>query len=238
MTITNIINNSLSTSTKDQFIKNLINELNSENENRINHNKKPLDIPYIVSVVDQQIENCKEFIDDITMHTYCINGYDEDCSGGYTNGKIRILIEKPNSEKESEYMVDAYYDYCYYIEFTKDERHWGYCECTSEDKGYNEKYKCCGYGCDWNSPAFRIEKNINLGYCTWEGQERDYWEYKEQFESNEQNINEEVEKFKLEEKKQKIRDRIKELQEEYNKLESEELEKEKYKEFGNLKLVK
>ena len=228
----------MTTSTKDQFIQNLINELNSENENRIYHEKKPLDIPYIISVIDQQIENCKEFIDDITRHTYCINGYDEDYSGGYTNGKIKILIEKSEDEKESEHWVDAYYDYCYYIEFLYDERYWGYCECTSEDEGYNEKYKCCGYGCDWNSPAFSIEKVVSLGNYAWVGQERDYWKYEEQFESNEQNKNEDVEMFKLEQEKQNIRNRIVELQEKLGRLELEESEKEKFKEFGNLKLIK
>ena len=223
---------------KDQFIQNLTSTLNNENENRINHNKKLLDIPYIISVINQQIENCKEFIDDITRHTYCINGYDEDNSMGYTNGKIRILIEKPDNEKESEYMVDVYYDYCYYIEFTKDERHWGYCECEPEDKGYNEKYRCCGNGCDFTASAFRIKKVISLGSYAWEGQERDYWKYQEQFESNEQNINKEIEKFKLEQEKQFLRNRINELQEELDKLELEELESEKFKEFGTLKLIK
>jgi len=221
----------MTTSIKDQFIQNLINELNNENENRIYHDKKPLDISYIISVIDQQIENCKEFIDDITRHTYCINSYDEDYSGGYTNGKIKILIEKSEDEKESEHWVDAYYDYCYYIEFLHDERHWGYCECSPEDKGYNEKYKCCGNGCDWNSPAFSIEKIVSLGNYAWVGQEKDYWKYEEQFESNEQNKNTEVEKFKLEQEKQYLKDRIKELQEELSKLENET-------QFGNLKLVK
>jgi len=224
----------MTTSIKDQFIQNLINELNSENEDRIYHDKKPLDIPYIISVIDQQIENCKEFLDDITKHTYDINNYDEDNSMGYTNGKIRILIEKPDNEKESEYMVDAYYNYCYYIEFTKDERHWGYCECEPEDEGYNEKYRCCGNGCDFTASAFRIEKVISLGSYAWKGQERDYWEYQEQFESNEQNKNKEVEKFKLEQEKQYLKDRINELQEELVNLEM----KEKCNEYGNLKLIK
>jgi len=228
----------MTTSAKENFIKNLINELNSENENRINHNKKPLDIPYIISVVDQQIENCKEFIDDIATHTYLINGYDEDNSMGYTNGKIRILIEKLNDEKESDYIIDAYYDYCYYIEFTKDERHWGYCECEPEDEGYNEKYRCCGNnGCDFTAPSFRIEKVINLGNYVWKGQEKDYWEYQEKFESNEQNKNKEVEKFKLEKEKQYLKDKIKELQDELDELDNKGNE-EKRKEFGNLTLVK
>ena len=99
---------------------------------------------------------------------------------------------------------------------------------------YNEKYKCCGNGCDWNSPAFRIEKITDLNYCTWDGLERDYWEYQEQFESNEQNKNKEVEKFKLEQEKQYLKDRINELQEELVNLEM----KEKCNEYGNLKLIK
>ena len=90
----------MTTSIKDQFIKKLISTLNNENKDRIYHDKKTLDIPYIISVIDQQIENCKEFIDDITKYTYCINGYDEDYSEGYTNGNIKILIEKPNDEEK------------------------------------------------------------------------------------------------------------------------------------------
>ena len=221
-------------SIKNQFIQNLIKELNNENEHMINNSKNPLDICYMISVIDQQIENCKEFLDDITKHTYCINGYDKDYSEGYTNGKIKILIEKTEDEKKSKHWADAYYNYYYCIEFLYDERHWGYCECTPEDKGYNEKYECCGDGCDWNSPSFKIEKITNLSYCTWKGQEKDYWKFEEQFLLNEQNKNENVEKFKIEEKKQNIRDRIKDLQEELDKLGL----KEKHKEFGNLKLIK
>ena len=77
----NITTNNLS-STKEQFIKNIINELNNENKNRINNNKEIIDVCYIISVVDQQIEKCKEFIDDITTHTYLIENYDEEYSEG------------------------------------------------------------------------------------------------------------------------------------------------------------
>ena len=209
-------------STKDQFIKNLINELNSENENRINNNTELIDICYIISVIDQQLDNCKEFIDDITMHTYRIENYDEEYSGGYTNGRIKILIKKPN--KENEYTINTYYNYIYYIEFLYDERSLGYCECEPEDKGYNDKYECCGYNCNFTAPSFRIEKITNLGYYAWDGSQSDYWEYKDKYELD--NKNEEIEKIKLEQKKQELKDRISKLQEEYNKLE-----------YGNLTLV-
>jgi len=230
----------MTTSTKEQFIQDLINELNNINHHEVvyNENNPPINIPFIISAIDQQLDKCTEFLDDISKNKYSINGYHEDESGGYTNGKIRILIEKPDNEKESDLFVHTYCDYCYYIEFLYDERHWGYCECTPEDKGYNQKHHCCGINCDWDSSAFKIEKVVNLGYYSWKGQEKDYWEYKEKFEANEQNKNKEVEKFKSEEKKQNLINRINELQEELDKLELEELEKEKYKEFGKLKLIK
>ena len=128
-------------SIKEKFIRDLIDELNDINENRITYeNKRPIDVCRVVSVIDQQLENCKEFIEDITEHTYHINRYEE--SHGFTYPKIRILIEKNDSEKNPNYV--EYYDthnYCYYIEFTNDERYSGYCECTPNDSGYNEERK-------------------------------------------------------------------------------------------------
>jgi hypothetical protein len=201
-------------SIKDKFIRDLIDELNDVNERQlIYNNKTPIDVCYIVSVIDQQIENCEEFINDILKNKYYINGYDEDTSGGYTNGRIRVLVEKPDEEKESEYMMDAYYDYCYYIDFLLDERYWGYCECSPKDEDYNEQHKCCGNGCDWVAPAFSVTKSIGLVSGKWNGQERDYWEYEEKFKANEQNKNAEVEKYEKEENRKRIENQIKDLQE-------------------------
>lgn len=198
---------------KDKFIRALINELNDVNEReRAYHNKPLLDVCFIVSVIDQQIENCKEFMDELKLDRWHINGYDEDFSGGYTNGKIRILIEKPEEEKESDLMVDSFEDYCYYLEFTHDDRHWGYCQCLPDDNGFNEKYNCCGNGCDWSAPSFTIYKEIYLGGGTWKGNESDYWKYEEQFNRNSENKNEEVEQYKKQQEKERIEKQIKELQ--------------------------
>lgn len=186
-------------SIKSEFIRRLVDELNDENE-RGNH-KRPLDVCYMTSVVDQQLEKCDEFIKDITIHRYEINGYDYDDSEGYTNGKIRIFIEKPEEEKESEMMYDAYYDYCYYIEFGYDDRYWGYCDCQPSYEGYNEKHGCCGCGCDWVAPQFYLTKSISMDGGKWDGAERDYWEYEEKFNINEKNKNTYVEEMK---KKQEI----------------------------------
>lgn len=191
---------------KEKFISKLIKELNDENERTAHDNKKTLDVCFMVSIVDQKIEECKEFMEDITKYKYCINGFDKDTTGGYTNGKIRILIEKP--EKENEMMYAAYYDYCYYLEFTYDERYWGYCMCDPQDEGYIEKHQCTGNGCDWVAPSFHIEKSISLGGGRWEGTEKDYWAYEEKFNLVEENKNKEVEKHRKEQEKQRLIDSI------------------------------
>lgn len=198
-------------SIKEKFISDLIAELNRENESRVCNDKSPVDVCFVTSVVDQQLDNCKKFLDDITEHTYCINGYEKDTEDYYSNGKVRILIEKPESERESNYMFDAFYDYCYYIEFTEDERNWGYCQCSPGDNGFNEEHGCCGNGCDWHAPEFRIEKVISLDSGRWSGSESDYWEYKKRFESKEQNKNDEVEKYKIEEKRKYLQEQIADL---------------------------
>lgn len=205
---------------KETFIRSLIDELNDINEReRVYYDKHPLDVCYMVSVLDQQLENCKELMDVLENEKWFINGYDEDASGGYGNGRIRILIEKPEEEKESEYMVDAYENYCYYIEFLFDDRAWGYCWCTEEHEGFNPKYNCCGMGCDWTAPAFKITKEIDIHYGNWDGYEKDYWEYKEKFNQDENNRNDEVEKRKKEQEKEFLLKQIKKLQEQLIKLE-------------------
>jgi len=218
------------TSVKDQFIQNLINTLNNENQSRINNNKNLIDVCYLVSVIDQQIENYKEFIDDITEHTYIITDYKKDWYDNYTSGEIQILIEKSNNEEIYEY-INRYCNHKYYIKFLEDERPYGECQCSPGDEDYNDKYGCCGENCDFSAPAFRLIKEIDLGYSCWKYSEKEYWKYKEKFESNEQNKNTEVERFKLDQQKNELKDRIKELQEELDKLETKT-------QYGNLQLVK
>ena len=115
-------------------------------------------------------------------------------------------------------MVDAYYDYCYYIEFLYDERMWGYCDCTFEDEGYDETHRCCGRGCDWIAPSFRIVKEITLGGASWEGYAKDYWEYENKFYNIEKNKNEEVEKYQKEQRRKSLKEQIERLQEELKTL--------------------
>lgn len=199
-------------SVKDIFIDGLVKSLNDENKNRIYRKNEPLDVCYMVSPLAQSLEECTEFMEDITKNRYWFNRYEEDNTEGCTNGKIQILIEKSDEEKESEMIYDAYHDHYYSIEFTCDERYWGYCQCEPNDEGYNEENKCCGNGCDWTAPSFRIEKITSVGGSSWDGSESDYWEYENKFKQNEENNNKEVEIFKKKQEKERIEKQIRELQ--------------------------
>lgn len=206
---------------KKKLINEIVEELNNENKRRIEDNKTPLDVCYMVSVLDQQIENCKEFMQDISTNKFIVNGYEEDNTGGYTNGKLTVLIEKPDKEKESEYIIDAYYNYIYEIEFGFDNRYWGYCECSPNDEGYNPVHKCCGNGCDWSAPAFSVHKIETLGSYSWCGLEKDYWEYEKKFNEDINNKNIEVEKFKKEQSLAYINKQVEELLAKKKDLENE-----------------
>ncbi len=193
-------------SVKEKFIQDLIQYLNDVNSREIENGKKPLfDVCFTVSVIDQNLGNYTEFLENIS------NGYElSGCFKSinyYSKGTIRILTSKN-----------------YYIEFINDERYMGYCQCKPEDEGYNEKYKCCGKKCDFIAPAFRLYEEVDLRYSTWDGLEKDYWTYKEKFEINEKNKNEEVERFKKEKKKQEIEDKIMKLQVELMEIEDDKYE--------------
>lgn len=204
-------------SIKERFIKDLINELNDINERQLEYNNKPkLNVCWCISVLDQQLEHCYEFINTITKYNYLINGYEEPTPNKYNNGRIRVLIEKP--EEEMDCSLDTYYNYCYYIEFTFDERSWGYCECTPKDIHYNAEHGCCGCGCDWTAPAVKIIKEEIIGCFEWSGYEKDYWEYEKKFKIIDSNNNEENERLEKEKIRICLEEQIAELQERIKQL--------------------
>ncbi|QPW61956.1 hypothetical protein [Clostridium botulinum] len=204
---------------KEKFIKALVRTLNEENENRVYDGKKPLGVCFMVSIIDKQLHKYKDFLRDLS-NGYTFNGYEEDESG-YSNGKISLFIEKHIEDKESNLWASTYkQDYWYSIEFKYDTRDWGYCQCEPNDKGYNEEHDCCGKTCDWDAPSFAITKEYDLGTCSWDGFQRDYWEYEKMFKSKEENKNKRVEDEIKERRKQEIMEQINLLNQELISLES------------------
>lgn len=69
-----------------------------------------------------------------------------------------------------EAIIDIYFyddngqplNFYYSIELERDERYWGYCECTPDDKRYNPLYGCCGESCDWVAPSIRIVRHTDI----------------------------------------------------------------------------
>lgn len=177
---------------KQKFIEKLVSELKeSEVQN----------IPFLVSVVEQQVHEFVELYEDINKYDFSIHNYQKD---NYTNGKIDVIIEKPENQRESDLLIDAYFDYHYTIHFVYDDRPWGYCTCSPEDKGYNKEHKCCGNGCDWYAPAIYVEKVMELGQANWYGNEADYWKYEEDFYKTSEEQQRENEIKKNEDRKQYI----------------------------------
>jgi hypothetical protein len=193
-----------------KFLKEVTKLLITENEYDIVN----LDIPYITSVLHQNLNNEKysDFINDIMTNNYDLY-YAEDETQGWTNGVLTVSISDKNDEDK---------ELCTYtIEFKMEQRHWGYCECTPEDKDYRGDKDCCGHGCDWTAPAFEIKKIIFIGKDSWHGDQHDYWD----FEDNFYKTNEELEKEKLKKDKEtrieELHNAIKEMQEELLKLKYE-----------------
>ena len=150
-------------------------------------------ICFMISPLCQSIKNNKEFLDDINNYIYDIT---------YKNSEEYLSIGILAIDLYDE-VKDEYLNYIYEIEFSYDERLWGYCECSKEDKDYDERYKCCGHGCDWSAPKYSIRKIEQICTNSWEGDQHDYWDFKDNF----YNVTEE-------EKEKEIKNnRIKELEE-------------------------
>lgn len=154
---------------KQQFIDRVIGILESENDS----NEKQYDIPFIIAPLDQRLNECEEFLKDLKNNSYYINMVDIDDEDYYTYAKLEIGLY--NEREES--INDLYYT----INFVRNERHWGYCECSEDDEDYDARHKCCGHGCDWSAPSFSIIKQYSCGDYSWNGDEHDYWDFEDKF---------------------------------------------------------
>lgn len=151
------------------LIQRIINLIEEENDEREYHDKIKIDIPFKIAPIKQSISNIKysELINDISKKEYYVY-FDYDSNRcDYDYDRIAINLENEN--------------YRYIIQLGYEPRHWGYCECSEEDEGYDERYKCCGNGCDWDAPDFTVIKEVTLGSNSFNGIERDLWEYKDKY---------------------------------------------------------
>jgi hypothetical protein len=204
----------------NQFIKELTTNLVDENKDReYDCDKKQLNIPFIIATLIQHL-NDKEFesfLTDIKGGNYNIR-YEDISDGYYEYGKIIVSLYEFESINDEHYYSDNN-DYEYSIVLLYDQRDWGYCQCEPYDKDYREDKGCCGHGCDWWAPAFRIVKVISIGtQKNWNGDEHDYWDFEDSFYKSDKELAEEKEKRDKEEKIKHLQENIRVMQERLDEL--------------------
>lgn len=204
------------------FIEEVITELKNENSYAAYYEKKELDIPYLIAPLKQNLhkDEYKNFILDLSKYEYWVK-YEEETPGEYSNGRVDIfLMDKTANTENTISLVSSTQNFHYSIEFTIDERHWGYCECTPEDDGYQVDKCCCGYGCDWNAPSFNIKKIEHIGNSSWNGNEHDYWEFEDAFYKSDDDLSEEKAEKDRTEKMKNLESELNRIQDEISKLKS------------------
>lgn len=204
------------------FIEEVITELKNESSYAAYYEKKEIDIPYLIAPLKQNLhkDEYKNFISDLTKYEYWVN-YEEDNSGGYTNGRVDVfLIDRVANTQNTISLISSTQNFHYSIEFTIDERRLGYCDCTPEDDGYQVDKCCCGYGCDWDAPAFNIKKIEHIGNSSWAGFERNYWEFEDDFYKSDDELSKEKAEKDKAEKLKNLESELSRIQDEISKLKS------------------
>lgn len=140
---------------KEKFIKEVVECLKEE----------ALDVPYLVVPLVQAIDKKEldEFFEDLGKHENYSYYYENDSTGGFTNGCVTINLPECS----------------YKIEFGLDERYFGYCECSPDDEGYHSVKQCCGHGCDWDAPTITLHKIKTLFKHSFNGDEHAFWDFED-----------------------------------------------------------
>lgn len=200
-----------------KFMKRLAGAFKYENECKESDDEK-FDIPFLVSGLWEDLtDNYKcydEFCSDLRdCDEYDIVIHDSD----YYICKVNVIFFNENKD---DWIGMEESNFRYEIAFSYDERNWGYCECSPDDKDYREDKHCCGHGCDWNAPWIMVRKSFLVSEHSWSGDEHDYWDFEDKFYLND---NEEKEKKLLTEREYKIKilkETIENAQRELKKLEN------------------
>ena len=186
--------------TIQKFIEQLIDVLKYENTYREPNGKK-LDIPFLVSVLWQDLTNNYECYNEFCSDLRDCDNYDivigED---NYCICKVNVFLYNDTENDNWKCVEES--DFRYEITFSYDERNWGYCQCSPGDPDYREDKHCCGHGCDWEAPSVEVRKSFLVSNHSWHGDEHDYWDFEDKFYANDK---EEKQKKLLVEREYKIR---------------------------------
>ena len=179
-----------------KFIERLVDAFKYENEYRESDDKK-FDIPFLVSGLWEDLtDNYKHYDKFCSDLRYC-DDYDiEIHDSNYHICKVNVIIYNGDGWGN----LKTYFEY--EITFGYNERNWGYCKCTPDDKDYREDKHCCGHGCDWKVPWIMVRKSFLISEHLWSGDEHDFWNFEDKFYADDK---EEMEKKLLVEREYKIK---------------------------------
>ena len=137
---------------KIQFLNEVVDAFTYENEQREELDKKPHDIPWMISVLDEYlISDFKDFLMDINERGYELNGFEEVCPE-HTDAILSVLVYQKDYKKNIE-LDPNYYNKPYWTFF---------------DYEYNINFSTIfdGY-LDYFKPSIEITKVISLGTKEW-----------------------------------------------------------------------
>ncbi|MET3508285.1 hypothetical protein [Halalkalibacter oceani] len=97
----------------------------------------------------------------------------------YNSGSILVYLYEKSDDK---WVLPL--EHHYLIEFSHEDRYWGYCECTPNLEGYDARYNCCGNGCDWSAPQVKVQKIENVLFKSFDGNASDLWELEDKWSNN------------------------------------------------------
>lgn len=186
--------------TIQNFIERLVEVLKCENTyQKLNGIK--LDIPFLVSVLWQDLMDNYEYYDEFCSDLRDCDNYDIVIGDdNYCICKVNVFLY--NETENNNWKCAEESDFRYEITFSYDERNWGDCECSPGDQDYREDKHCCGHGCDWEAPSVEVRKSFLVSNHSWSGDEHDYWDFEDKFYESD---NEEKQKKLLAEIECKIR---------------------------------
>lgn len=204
--------------TIQNFIEQLIDVLKYENTYREPNGKK-LDIPFLVSVLWQDLTNNYECYNEFCSDLRDSDNYDivigED---NYCICKVNVFLYNDTENDNWKCVEEA--DFRYEITFSYDERNWGDCVCSPCDSDYREDKHCCGHGCDWDAPSIEVRKSFLVSNHSWNGDEHDYWDFEDKFYANDKEENEKKLLAEREYKIKNLKETIENAQKELKELEN------------------
>ena len=174
--------------TIQNFIERLVEVLKYENTYGELNGKK-LDVPFLVSVLWQDLMDNYECYDEFCSDLRDCDNYDIVIGDdNYCICKVNVFLY--NETENNNWKCAEESDFRYEITFSYDERNWGYCECSPGDPDYREDKHCCGHGCDWEAPSVEVRKSFLVSNHSWHGDEHDYWDFEDKFYANDKEENE------------------------------------------------